>query len=206
MAVTSGVRLSRVQYAQEKPGIELTEISMDAGISGDYPAIMRFINSLERDRTFFIIRGMSLTGQQGGLVNLRLRVSTWLRPADAEASGLPMAPSAGDESPAAPRSGKEWRINHGSALSAPENKRQGHSGQRVLGIVLCWFAACGFSTTSSLGSPSTADLLVLRLVGAHATEPASRVRDTTCPQLLLQATGEAQRLHERRYRSLVAFR
>ncbi len=107
LAVTSGVRLSRVGYAQEKPGAELTEISMDAGISGDYPSIMRFINSLERDRLFFIIRAMSLTGQQGGLVNLRLRVSTWLRPADAEASGLPMAPSPGDESPAVSPSGKE---------------------------------------------------------------------------------------------------
>jgi len=107
LAVTSGVRLSRVQYAQEKPGAELTEISMDAGISGDYPSIMRFINALERDRIFFIIRGMSLTGQQGGLVNLRLRVSTWLRPADAEASGLPMAPSDGGESPSASLPGKE---------------------------------------------------------------------------------------------------
>ena len=107
LAVASGVRLSRVQYTQGKPGAELTEISMDAGISGDYPSIMRFINCLERDRIFFIIRAMSLTGQQGGLVNLRLRVSTWLRPADAEASGLPMAPSTGDESPAASLPGKE---------------------------------------------------------------------------------------------------
>ncbi len=107
LAVTSGVRLSRVEYAQEKPGVELTEISMDAGISGDYPAIMRFINSLERDQVFFIIRAMSLTGQQGGLVNLRLRVSTWLSPANAEASGLPMAPSSGDELPAPSSAGKE---------------------------------------------------------------------------------------------------
>lgn len=104
LAVTSGVRLSRVQYAQGKPGSALTEISMDAGISGDYRAIMHFINSLERDQIFFIIRGMSLTGQQGGLVNLRLRVSTWLRPADAEASGLPLQD---DESPAASAPGKE---------------------------------------------------------------------------------------------------
>ncbi len=107
LAVKSGVRLTRVGYVQEKPGVELTEISMDAGISGDYPATMRFINSLERDQIFFIIRAMSLTGQQGGLVNLRLRVSTWLRPADAEASGLPLAPSADDESPAAQGPGKE---------------------------------------------------------------------------------------------------
>jgi type IV pilus assembly protein PilO len=107
LAVSSGVRLSRVQYAQGKPGSALTEISMDAGISGDYRAIMHFINSLERDQIFFIIRGMSLTGQQGGLVNLRLRVSTWLRPADAEASGLPFVQSPGDESPAASAPGKE---------------------------------------------------------------------------------------------------
>ena len=106
LAVSSGVRLSRVQYAQGKPGSALTEISMDAGISGNYPAIMNFINSLERDQIFFIIRGMSLTGQQGGLVNLRLRVSTWLRPADAEASGLPMAPSSSEQSPDASAPGK----------------------------------------------------------------------------------------------------
>jgi type IV pilus assembly protein PilO len=91
LAVKSGVRLSRVTYAQGAAGSELTEISLDAGISGDYPQIMRFVNSLERDKTFFVVRAMSLAGQQGGLVNLRLRVSTWLRPADAAASGLPQA-------------------------------------------------------------------------------------------------------------------
>ena len=82
LQVGSGVRLTRVQYTQGAPGFALTEISLDASISGNYPAIMRFINSIERDPMFFIIRSMSLTGQQGGLVNLRLKVSTWLRPAD----------------------------------------------------------------------------------------------------------------------------
>jgi len=90
LQVASGVRLSRVQYTQGEPGSSLTEITLDSSISGDYPAIMRFVNSLERDPMFFIVRAMALTGQQGGLVNLRLRVSTWLRPADAAASGLPM--------------------------------------------------------------------------------------------------------------------
>jgi len=99
--VASGVRLTRVQYTQGTPGPGLTEISLDASISGDYPAIMRFINSLERDPMFFIIRSMSLTGQQGGLVNLRLRVSTWLRPADAAASGLPPTPTDNAPRPAA---------------------------------------------------------------------------------------------------------
>ncbi|HLI04780.1 MAG TPA: hypothetical protein VKU93_10945 [Terracidiphilus sp.] len=95
LEVQSGVRLSRVAYTQGPPGSYLTEITIDAGISGGYPQIMRFINGLERDQTFFLIRAMSLTGQQGGLVNLRLRVSTWLRPADAAASGLPATPQDG---------------------------------------------------------------------------------------------------------------
>jgi Tfp pilus assembly protein PilO len=96
LQVKSGVRLSRVQYTQGPAGSYLTEISMDASISGVYPQIMRFVNSLERDQNFFVIRAMALTGQQGGMVNLRLRVSTWLRPADAAASGLPPTPEAGD--------------------------------------------------------------------------------------------------------------
>jgi Tfp pilus assembly protein PilO len=108
----SGVRLSRVQYTQGLPGSDLTEIQMDAGISGDYPQIMRFVNGLERDQSFFVIRAMSLTGQQGGLVNLRLRVSTWLRPADVPSDLPPTtkpdradAPSASRNAPSS--AGKE---------------------------------------------------------------------------------------------------
>jgi Tfp pilus assembly protein PilO len=104
LQVKSGVRLSRVQYTQGASGSDLTEISMDAGISGAYSEIMRFVNSIERDQTFFVIRGMSLTGQQGGLVNLRIRVSTWLRPADAAASGLPLTSDAGEAETASAKS------------------------------------------------------------------------------------------------------
>jgi len=89
LEVTSGVRLTRLQYAQKPPANNLSEITLDAGVTGDYSQIMQFINSLEREKTFFVIRGMGLTGQQGGMVNLRLQLSTWLRPADAAASGLP---------------------------------------------------------------------------------------------------------------------
>jgi Tfp pilus assembly protein PilO len=99
----SGARLSRISYTQGAPGVDLTEISMDASISGEYPQIMRFVNGLERDQIFFVIRALSLNGQQGGQANLRLRVSTWLRAADAAASGLPMTKPAGQEdTPTAP--------------------------------------------------------------------------------------------------------
>ena len=104
LEVKSGVRLSRVQYAQGATGHDLAEISLDAGVTGQYSQIMQFINSLERDKTFFVIRAMGLTGQQGGLVNLRLRVSTWLRPENVP-SGLPMTP---------PNSGTEPSVEEGS--------------------------------------------------------------------------------------------
>jgi len=108
LEVASGVRLSRVQYTQRPPGPGLTEISVDTNLTGDYPAIMRFVNSIERDQTFFVIRAMSFTGQQGGIVGLRMVLSTWLRAADAAASGLPATPEPGDQPPAAsPAANKE---------------------------------------------------------------------------------------------------
>ena len=109
LEVKSGVRQSRLQYAQGPRGADLTEITMDAGISGEYPQIMHFVNGLERDPTFFVIRTMTLTGQQGGLVNLRLRVSTWLRPADVP-RGMPKVqdqPPDGTASPAPSTAGTE---------------------------------------------------------------------------------------------------
>lgn len=98
LAVKSGVHLSGMQYTQGTTSGDLTEISLDARISGEYQQIMHFVNSLERSKTFFIIRAMGFTGQQGGMVNLRLRVSTWLRPSDVP-SGLPPTPA---ETPANP--------------------------------------------------------------------------------------------------------
>lgn len=91
LQVKSGVRMTRTSYTQGKPGPDLTEIFLDANITGDYPQIMHFVNSLERDKIFFVVKQMALTGQQGGLVNLRLQVSTWMRNAAAAASGLPQA-------------------------------------------------------------------------------------------------------------------
>lgn len=75
----TGVRLSRVQYVQAAPVNGLTEIRLDAAITGEYKPLALFINGLERDRTFFLIQNITLSGQQNGLVNLRLRISTYLR-------------------------------------------------------------------------------------------------------------------------------
>jgi type IV pilus assembly protein PilO len=93
LATKTGVHVSRLAYNPGATTGDLTEISLDASINGEYPQIMHFVNGLERDKTFFIIRAMAFTGQQGGQVSLRLRLSTWMRPSD-----VPPAPT---ENPAA---------------------------------------------------------------------------------------------------------
>jgi hypothetical protein len=83
LAKKDHVKLSRVQYGQtpvlEGSRAELTQVQMDANLSGDYRPLVLFMNSLERDKMFFLIDAIALNGQQGGTVNLRLRLTTYLR-------------------------------------------------------------------------------------------------------------------------------
>ena len=79
IAIRSGVSLSRVSYVQGKPGADLSEISMDVSVAGDYGQLVRFVNGVERDKVFFVVRALSFTGQQNGDVTLEVRISTWLR-------------------------------------------------------------------------------------------------------------------------------
>lgn len=98
LANKDGVKLTRVQYSQgaavagataSKQEISaadagLTEVRMDASLSGDYRPLVQFINGLERDKIFFLIGGVALTGQQTGVVNLRMKLVTYLRQPTAE--------------------------------------------------------------------------------------------------------------------------
>ena len=107
LAKRNSVRLTRVQYAPstvtgESAG-QLTQVQMDAGLTGQYRSLVQFINGLERDHTFFVIGGVTLTGQQTGLVNLRIRIATYLRNplTEAEKQRL-MSESLADEPTAKP--------------------------------------------------------------------------------------------------------
>jgi hypothetical protein len=94
VASKNRVRLSRAGYTPTPSVDGLVEVRIDAGLSGEYTDLMHFINDLERDKdhVFFVIDGVTLTGQQGGLVNLRLRLRTYLR---ASATDLPPASGTG---------------------------------------------------------------------------------------------------------------
>jgi hypothetical protein len=78
-----GAKLTRANYAYAPvlagTAGELTEAKIDASFSGDYRPLVLLVNGLERDKMFFVITGMTLTGQQSGTVGLRLRLTTYLR-------------------------------------------------------------------------------------------------------------------------------
>ncbi|MES2393765.1 MAG: hypothetical protein V4555_19160 [Acidobacteriota bacterium] len=85
-----GVRLSRAQYVYApilSGANSLTELRIDATVSGDYRPTVEFINALERDRLFFVIDGINLNGQQNGQVNLRIRITTYLRAPQGKETG-----------------------------------------------------------------------------------------------------------------------
>ncbi|HEX4022532.1 MAG TPA: hypothetical protein VHX63_15405 [Acidobacteriaceae bacterium] len=79
LAAKNKVLLSGVRYAHGKPEEGLYEVRMDASLSGDYAPIVRFINDLERDKIFFVITSIALSGQQSGAVNLRMQLNTYER-------------------------------------------------------------------------------------------------------------------------------
>src|SRR6185312_16557671 len=103
LAKKQGVKLTRVQYAPSQvmagSAGALTELRMDASLNGDYRPLMMFINGLERDRMFFLVRAVTLTGEQGGTVGLRLGLVTYLRaPAGSEKSVASADAAAGGSS------------------------------------------------------------------------------------------------------------
>jgi type IV pilus assembly protein PilO len=78
LASKNSVRLTNLAYSPSPAIGGLAEVRMDASLSGEYAPLMHFINGLERSKTFFLISNLTLTGSQGGMVNLRLRLITYL--------------------------------------------------------------------------------------------------------------------------------
>jgi hypothetical protein len=119
LAKKQGVKLIRVQYAYSPvlPGKagELTEARMDASLSGDYRPLVLFVNALERDKMFFLITGVTLTGQQSGTVGLRVRVTTYLR----SPVGTESAEAGSSEKSAAGADGDGAGAGDGAAGASP---------------------------------------------------------------------------------------
>lgn len=89
LAAQSGVKIGGVKYGegeersntseweQRAEAVGLHRVSLEADFSGDYLQLMRFINSLERNRLFFIVDSVELGGEQSGVVKLQMRLETY---------------------------------------------------------------------------------------------------------------------------------
>lgn len=109
------VKQTRVQYGYtplylngSAAGLQepsLTEVRMDASLTGDYRSLVQLINDIERDKTFFLISAVTLTGQQSGTVSLRLKVTTYLRPPHGEEKPETLPPANEDDADAAAPAG-----------------------------------------------------------------------------------------------------
>lgn len=82
IASEAGVSLTTGHYKAEPSGVPgLQHLLIDASITGDYLHTVKFINATEREQMFFLIDGISLTQQQGGIVQLQIRIEAFLKDA-----------------------------------------------------------------------------------------------------------------------------
>jgi hypothetical protein len=79
IAKETNVRWSRASYVGMVSADSVTELRIDGSVQGDYVSVAHFINAMERSKSFFLIENLALTGAQGGLVNLQLRIGTYIR-------------------------------------------------------------------------------------------------------------------------------
>ncbi len=81
LASQNSVRILAARYKMGDPeDVGLQPVEIDADCSGDYLQLMRFINSVERAKVFFILDSVSFAGEQNGPgVKLQMKLNTFLK-------------------------------------------------------------------------------------------------------------------------------
>jgi type IV pilus assembly protein PilO len=80
LAIANGVTIEQVKYKvlEEDTG-RLRPVEMEAGLSGNYVSLAKFINALERDDMFFLISDITLAGAEKGPIKLQMKLETYLK-------------------------------------------------------------------------------------------------------------------------------
>jgi type IV pilus assembly protein PilO len=82
LAQENGVGLESIRYQPDDAGLPgLQRVKIETGIKGDYSKIAHFVNAVERSKMLFVINEISLSAQQGGTVELRIKFETFLKEA-----------------------------------------------------------------------------------------------------------------------------
>lgn len=80
VAAANGVTISSAKYKQKDSEVRLLQpVELEADLSGNYVALAKFINALERDDMLFIISNVTLVGEQKGPIRLQVKVETYLK-------------------------------------------------------------------------------------------------------------------------------
>lgn len=81
IAGESGVKLEAVKYSpKDLVPAGLRPVEIEANLSGQYPQIAHFLNSVERNQqVFFIVDSIQLGGEQNTGVRLQVKLRTFVR-------------------------------------------------------------------------------------------------------------------------------
>jgi Tfp pilus assembly protein PilO len=80
IAAAAGLRTSAVTFQQqvvENRGV--VQVEMTAAVEGDYASLVRFINGLERSKSFYLMDKLVLASSTGGSIKLTLELRTYFR-------------------------------------------------------------------------------------------------------------------------------
>ena len=88
LAAKSGLRLeSRALSPKVVKGHDLTEVNIDAQVTGDYRGVVRFLNGLQRSENFYAVDGLSarssnqVQGGPKGMLQVTVHIKTYFRAA-----------------------------------------------------------------------------------------------------------------------------
>lgn len=80
IAQKAGLQTSGVRFAQKDSSEHgVTEVDATAIIEGNYDALIRFINGLERSKNFYVLDSLQLASSTKGQVKLNIRLHTYFR-------------------------------------------------------------------------------------------------------------------------------
>ncbi|MCL6481584.1 MAG: type 4a pilus biogenesis protein PilO [Firmicutes bacterium] len=80
LAQRAGLEIQRIGFRQDSVDKrQLTEVRIEVNVEGDYPALVRFINGLERSEHFYLMNSLALASSTAGRIKLTLEVKTYFR-------------------------------------------------------------------------------------------------------------------------------
>jgi Type II secretion system (T2SS), protein M subtype b len=80
IASKSGVRISGYTFKQkEVKDRGVTEVDITTTLDAEYPAVIQFINGLERSKNFYLLDSLHLTSATSGGIRLDLDLHTYFR-------------------------------------------------------------------------------------------------------------------------------